>query len=159
MESIIEKNTNCTDDTNCVVQLSPTDFYAKQIVYGAGDSVELLNKIAMLVGLEMVEKYGLDVRLSNTVASSLDAVISNISIHNSNFFAKAFYHKSAPSEPVGIMFGSYIPDIKIAVSSILYVKPEFRMYNLESRLIDNFTYWSKHIKHAIKTFIEKVEEV
>ncbi len=141
------------------VQLNPTDFYAKQIIYGDKESAYLLTKIAMLVGLGMIEKYGLDIELSNTVIQSQYEVITTISEHNNDFFAKAFFHKSEPLEPVGIMFGSYIPDVKITVSDILYVKPEYRIYNLESRLIDNFTWWSKKTKKASKVFIEKVEEV
>lgn len=141
------------------VELNPSDFYAKQITHGQGESAVMLTKIAMLAGLGMIEKYGLNVELNNLVAQSQYEVVANISDHNTDFFAKAFFHKSDPHEPIGVMFGDYIPDIRITVSNILYVKPEYRVYDLESRLIDNFTWWSKHTKKAVKVFIERVEEV
>ncbi len=158
-EEVIDESIKQRQDYEDVVALKPTDFYAKQIVYGDPNDTDMLTKVAMLVGLGMIEKYGLNEELSDTVAQSQYQVIASISNHDADFFAKAFFHKSNQHEPVGVMFGNYMPDIHIAISDILYVKPEFRMYNLESRLIDNFTYWSKNIKRAIKTFIERAEEV
>jgi hypothetical protein len=143
-------------------QESERDFYAKQIIYKGEreEAIDAITRIAMLVGKGMIRKYRLNEELTDSIESYQYMVASNIHSRNNDFFAKALYHKSDKNKPVGVMFGNYIPDLNIAVSSLIYVESERDTENkLEGKLVSNFVYWAKNIKKANKVFIEKVIEV
>lgn len=136
------------------------DFYCKKIIYeGKPLDEDIITSVAKMTGKYLLEKYKVEDLSSDVVAESAYNIAATIASKNEDFFAKALFYKERRSVPCGIMLGVYHPNIKIALSHVLYIEPEYRELGLEEKLIGTFKYWAERYKKTDKVFIERVEEV